>query len=115
MTDISRLSEQFDEAMFDIYRRAKSEAHYTATIFLGMLNAERGLMTARKLINAPKESDGYTALWLKKRLDLTVEAVVLENEKWHQLFTPEEIEKCKTRLHRCGYISKQHTSTEDSI
>ena len=37
------LRAQFDEAMFTIYRRAKSEAKYNATIFLGMLHTRRGL------------------------------------------------------------------------
>src|SRR6185437_15320140 len=37
------LSKRFDKAMFEIYRRAKSEAGYTATIFLQMLNERGGL------------------------------------------------------------------------
>jgi hypothetical protein len=103
MTDIGRVSQQFDEAMFEIYRRAKVEANYNATIFLGMLNTDGGLRTAQKLIKAPRESDGYTALWLRNKLELTVEAVVLENSKWHVLFTKEELEKCRERLTKCGY------------
>ncbi len=69
----------FDQAMFEIYRRAKDEANYTATIFLQMLTGTDGLTTAKTLINAQKESDGYTALYMKGRLDLTVESVVVEN------------------------------------
>jgi hypothetical protein len=106
MASESALTEQFDEAMFDIYRRARAEAHYTPSAFLGMLNSDGGLVTARKLINAPKESDGYTALWLKNRLDLTVEAVVLDNERWHVLFSEDELLRCKERLHKCGYSPK---------
>lgn len=100
MADILK---QFDNAMFDIYRRAKSEAGYTANIFLEMLNRNGGLPTAKYLINAPKPSDGYTNLYERKRLDLTVEAVVVENTRWHPLFTPEEIEKAKKRLSAYGY------------
>jgi hypothetical protein len=61
-----------------------------ATIFLQMLNERGGLDTAKYLINSPKVSDGYTALYLRSRLDLTVEAMVVENPKWQELFTSEE-------------------------
>ena len=56
--ETSALERKFDEAMFTIYRRAKAEARYTATIFLNMLNDRGGLATARYLINAEKPSDG---------------------------------------------------------
>ena len=73
------LSQQFDGAMFEIYRRAKSEAGYNATIFFRMLSDRGGLDTAKYLINSPKVSDGYTALSLRGRLDLTVEAMIVES------------------------------------
>ncbi|WP_262048072.1 hypothetical protein [Bradyrhizobium sp. Bra78] len=96
----------FDKAMFDIYRRAKDEANYNATIFLKMLTDTDGLTTAKTLINAPKESDGYTTLFMKGRLDLTVEAVVTENAKWSSLFTDHEIAKAKDRLLKFEYRPK---------
>jgi hypothetical protein len=93
----------FDKAMFEIYRRAKDEAGYTANIFLQMLTDAGGLTTAKTLINSPKPSDGYTALYMKGRLDLTVEAVVTESEKWSTLFTNEEIRNAKSRLLKYEY------------
>ncbi|WP_319775171.1 hypothetical protein [Breoghania sp.] len=95
---MGRLEEKFQGAMFDIYRRAKAEAGYNATVFLKMLNERGALSTAKYLLNADEQSDGYTALWLKGRLDLTVEALVAENEKWHPLFDPKEIERARARL-----------------
>jgi hypothetical protein len=74
---------QFDGAMFEIYNRAKSEAGYNATIFLRMLGDRGGLATAKYLINSPKPSDGYTQLYERGRLDLTVEAMVVESPTWH--------------------------------
>lgn len=97
------LSKQFDAAMFEIYRRAKTEVGYNATVFLRMLNNRGGLSTAKYLINASKSSDGYTNLYERGRLDLTVEAMVVENAKWHELFTPEELAKAKHRLAQYGY------------
>jgi hypothetical protein len=70
---------QFDGAMFEIYNRAKSEAGYNATIFLRMLRDRGGLAAAKYLINSPKPSDGYTQLYERGRLDLTVEAMLVES------------------------------------
>src|SRR5712691_8373148 len=97
------LTKQFDAAMFEIYRRAKLEADYTATIFLRMVSDRGGLATAKYLINSPKPSDGYTQLYERGRLDLTVEAMVAESPKWHELFTRDEIEAAKSRLKKYGY------------
>jgi hypothetical protein len=100
---MAEIEKQFEEAMFNIYRRAKAEAKYNATIFLQMLTDEGGLRTAKTLINAAKPSDGYTALYLKGRLDLTVEAMVIENSLWHTLFEQEELEKARKRLRDYNY------------
>jgi hypothetical protein len=53
----NNLSKQFDEAMFEIYRRAKLEAGYNATIFLRMITDRGGLSTAKYLINSRMPSD----------------------------------------------------------
>ena len=105
MTDQVLLAE-FDEAMHDIYRRALKEAGYKASIFLDMLFKHGGHETARRLINSPKVSDGYTALWERRRLDLSVEAVVVENPKWHPLFSDKELENCRKRLKDYEYTPK---------
>ena len=102
------LETEFNEAMFDVYRRAKAEAKYNAAIFLQMMTDNGGLRTAKTLINSVKPSDGYTALYLRGYLHLTVEAVVIENPRWHPLFEPEELEKAKKRLKAYGY--KKSTS-----
>jgi hypothetical protein len=83
----SPLETQFNEAMLDIYRKAKSEAKYNAIRFLQMV-----------------VSDGYTALWERGRLDLTVESMILENEKFHELFSEEELAICRERLSQ--YLQK---------
>src|SRR5882672_6016841 len=95
---LETLKSEFDEEMLQIYQRALSEAHYKATRFLAMLNEHRGLETARLLIHSPTVSEGYTALWERKRLDLTVEAVIHDKPKWHPLFTQDELNICVRRL-----------------
>jgi hypothetical protein len=92
--------------MLEIYQRAKSEAGYNATIFLRMLGDRGGLATAKYLINSPKPSDGYTHLYERGRLNLTVEAMVVEHTKWHELFTSDELAKARLRLRQYGYNPK---------
>ncbi|MEU6795030.1 caspase family protein [Nonomuraea wenchangensis] len=97
------LEREFDAAMVEVYRRAKTEARYTATYFLEMLNQRGGLATARHLLNASRVSDGFTALWERGRLDLTVEAVILQS-RFASLFTDDERERARARLEEYGYV-----------
>jgi hypothetical protein len=95
---------EFDEEMFRIYQRAHSEANYNATRFLKMLHEHRGLETARILLHSANVSEGYAALWERGRLDLTVEAVIYDNPKWHPLFAKDELAICSKRLKDYGYL-----------
>lgn len=94
---------EFHEAMLDIYRRAKSEAKYNAQRFLQMVVDHGGIEAARMLIYADTVSDGYTALWERERLDLTVEAMIVESAEFHPLFTKDELAICSRRLTDYGY------------
>ncbi len=99
---INELENQFDTAMMNIYKKAKSEANYNATRFLHMLTEHRGLGTAKLLLHSTTVSEGYTALWERGRLDLTVEALVI-HPKWRELFSEEEVEIAEKRLKEYGY------------
>jgi len=98
------LEARFDEAMMDVYRRALNECGYKATRFLHMLHEHRGLETARILLHAANVSEGYVALWERKRLDLTVEALIL-GEEWRSLFTEDERETAQKRLAQYNYAA----------
>ncbi len=93
--------------MEDIYRSALSETGYQASRFLKMLHELGGLETARRLIHSRTVSDGYTALWELGRLDLNVEALIVENIEWHELFSPEELAICRNRLKEYHYVPKE--------
>ena len=97
------LIDEFDQEMFRIYQRALSEANYTATRFLHMLHEHHGLQTALLLLHSPNVSEGYTALWERGRLDLTVEAIIHDNPKWHQLFDENDLAICAKRLKAYNY------------
>ncbi len=97
------LEKDFDTAMMNVYLRAKTEVNYTASLFHYMLSEHGGVETARRLIHRPTPSDGYTALWKRGRLDLTVEAVICEDARWHPLFSQDTLDIAKNRLkeYRC--------------
>lgn len=99
MTDIIG---EFHEAMLNVYRRAKSEAGYNASRYLGMVSEQGGLEAARSLLHSATVSDGYTALWERGRLDLTVEALILD-PRWVELFTDSERQIARRRLEEYGY------------
>ena len=94
----SDLQRRFDLEMVNIYRRAKYEAGYTATRYFQMLNDHGGLETAKILINSPTVSEGYTALYMRGRLDLTIEAMIFDNPDWQPLFSKEELNIVSKRL-----------------
>ncbi len=83
------LEKQFHVAMIDIYKRAKSDVGYNATRFLRMVSEHGGLETAKILIRSNAVSEGYIALHDRQRLDLTVEAVMLDRQ-WWPLFSDAE-------------------------
>jgi len=98
MTDDRKaLERRFHNEMVNIHRRAKTEAGYNATRFLQMVQVQGGLATAHELLRHNTVSEGFTALALKQKLDLTVEALVLR-EPWRQLFTAEELARAELRL-----------------
>jgi len=100
------LNARFELAMRDIYRRARLEAHYNATRYLQMLDQNGDVETAHILINAPTVSDGYTALWERRRLDLTVEALIWDNPEYQEMFTANELKIIRMRLVDYEYVSK---------
>jgi hypothetical protein len=55
----------------------------------------------RGMVGSRQPSEGFTQLYLKGRLDLTVESLVLE-EKFRELFTDELLEHARSRLREYG-------------
>jgi hypothetical protein len=66
-----------------------------------MLSEHGGVETARRLVGSSQPSEGFTQLYLKRRLDLTVESLVLE-EKFSGLFPDDLIEDAWNRLRDYG-------------
>ncbi len=97
------LESKFHEEMLSIYRKARDECHYNATRFLQMVNEQGGLRAAKTLLHADGYSEGLTALWERGRLDITMEAIVIQ-QQWSQLFTEDELATAWRRLQELGYV-----------
>lgn len=98
------LEDQFNEEMFELYRRTERETNYNPRTFLDMLNRNGGIRTAQRLLGTAEPSDGYTKLYKLKRLDLTVEAFTWDNPNFQELFSPEELKIVQKRLTDYGYL-----------
>jgi hypothetical protein len=99
---VDELERRFNRAMVSIYETAKCELGYNATRFLQMISGQGGLATARQLLWDDRPSDGFTTLWERKRLDLTVEAHVIAPE-FAPLFTEADRERALNRLREYGW------------
>ncbi len=97
-----RLEAMFHEAMLSIYQKAKYECNYNATRFLQMVTDQGGIGAAKQLLHSEGFSEGLTALWECKRLNISMEALVLQDQ-WSQLFTEEELNIARERLNQLGY------------
>ena len=96
------LEGRFAREMMRIYERAKIECNYNPTRFLQMVSERGGIETAHALLAGDSFSEGLTKLWEKKRLDLSLEALVLR-DPWRQLFTEQELMTAERRLRELGY------------
>ena len=96
------LEAAFDRVILDSYEKVKFECGYSGTRFFQMFREYGGVETAKRLLQTPDHQDGLTRLWELRRLDLSIEALVLK-EQWSPLFTDDELNVARARLERLGY------------
>jgi len=108
----SELEQELHAAMLATCRRAVPEIGHAANYLMQVLGEHGGCEAARTMINREAPSVPFTALWKRGRLDLSVEALVVGNSKWHELFEPEELARARRRLSECGYGEKKEVSIE---
>jgi len=99
---MNELEKRLSAALSDAVKTAKKELNYNPSLFMRMFNENGGLQTAKILISSKDISDGFAKLYMHKRLDLSVEAIVLRDE-WITLFNDEEIKSAEKKLADAGY------------
>lgn len=94
---ISEPEREFHRAMVLGAKRLKKEIGYNPTRFLEMVGELGGAEAARRLMRGRDASDGFTTLWERGRLEMSVEAFVLL--PWYRgLFTDEQLATADRRL-----------------
>lgn len=105
MANLDKLKElemQFNKDLITKCQVAQTECGFNATRFMQSIERFGGVATAKELIKRGKLSDGYLVLEGKCRLDLTMEAAVVD-KKFTQLFTDDEVNYCFEVLCGSGY------------
>ena len=100
---MASLEDEFHKEMLAIYDKALDALGIKLSKFRQMVDRDGGFRTAKTLIHsnsATHATSGFTKLWVNKRLDLTVESLVANNEKWHPLFTKDDIKKANETLEK---------------
>ena len=104
MTEAADLSRSFHRAMIRIHERARDEVGYNASRFIQMVAELGGVETANRLLDTNGVSEGFTRLWESKRLDLSVEALVIE-ERYSPLFDARRRRMAHERLEQYGFTA----------
>lgn len=97
----------------EVFKKAKSKHKYNPQRFVNMLMEHHAVKTAKILLSGgddPMGYRGFSELYLLDKtgevpsaLKYSMEAIIYDNKKYHELFTNDEINKCKTRLKKAGY------------
>jgi len=96
------LEAEFTQALERTIEIAK-EHKYVPTYFMQMLGEHGGVETARRLLTNKEAQTGLHKLWELNLLHESMEAVVLR-DRFHSLFTPEELAEARRRLEALGYF-----------
>jgi hypothetical protein len=111
--------EKNDNIRLNSFLRAKAgEAErairYRPNYFLGMLESDGGYLTVIRLLSANGVSEGFKKLWEHSRLDLSVEALVVESE-WRSAFDPILLARAENRLNEVGYRFTRFASPQPGL
>ncbi len=75
---------------------------YHPVRFLRMIHEHGGVATATRLLKTPEPQEGLATLWELERLDISMEALVVQ-ERWQPLFSDAERQAARDRLSAYGY------------
>ena len=90
-----KLEDEFHVEMLAIYDKCRAIG-YRPNEFRNMVLKHGGVQAAKRLINRP-ETSGLAELALRNKLELSMENL-MSRERYHPLFTNEEIATAASRL-----------------
>ena len=104
---------EFDVAMRALSQRLAAECKLEMQEFDQMLQSAGGVSTTQWLIWETPVSDGFYRLVEIGRLDLSVEALLLQ-PRFESLFSLEERERARTRLTELGFVLPAEGTSKSS-
>lgn len=96
------LENKFTQELIKKSEQAEKECKYNSERFLQLLAKSGGVKTAKALLSKDQFSDDFEVLETCGRLDLSMEALVVD-KKYAELFTDNEVNICFIRLCECGF------------
>ena len=99
---VARIEDIFHLAMIQTYHDAKKYCDYNPTRFYQKVIEKGGLAAAKEFLSSEKPQSGLTTLWECGRLDISMEAHVI-NPQFESLFTEDERETARKRLVDYGW------------
>lgn len=100
---MSYLEIKFNDAMDDIAKYSIS--HGFGIRFKQMIKQYGAVDTAKRLLATQEIQAGLMRLWELESLDKSMEALV-DQERFHYLFSQEEIAEAHRRLYELGYFKE---------
>lgn len=93
--------------------REAEKLGYRPNRFKGMLNADGGYETVKKILASGKPSEGFTRLLELGEVKLTCEAIIVES-RWRQHFDEDLLARAENLLRQVNYPFKRHVPSEPS-
>lgn len=100
-----RQNEEFTAHLKGAVREAE-RLKYVPTRFKGMLEADGGFETVKRILASGRPSDGFQKLWELGHLELTCEAIIVET-KWRQYFDDDLLLRAERLLREMRYPFKR--------
>lgn len=101
-----RENEEFTQCLRNAVLEAE-KLKYFPNRFKGMLAADGGYETVKRILESGKPSDGFQKLWELGRVDLTCEAIIVES-KWRRHFDADLLERSENLLRQVDYAFKRY-------
>lgn len=103
MATTSKLALEYEEFCLKDLEECKRLGYYPS-YFLRMLGEYGAVEATRRLVTSENIPEGFSRLWEMNRLDLTLEAGIHDNPRFHPLFDAGTLAACDARLAGVGYI-----------
>lgn len=102
----ARQNEEFTAHLRSAVRQAE-KLKYVPSRFKGMLEANGGYETVKRILVSGVPSDGFVKLWELGHLELTCEAIIVET-KWRQYFDDDLLQRAEQLLRKSKYPFKRY-------